>query len=103
MKTDTNLSEKFRRMAENVQAVVTDVENWREAFSRAVEITAARNGETIAAAGFSDEQTALLKTLCEEKGIRLYRYLAFWYLKGRLPSLRKEASQKVASLVPFPS
>ena len=71
MKGEQHAKEKFKKMAETVQAVVSDAKDLREVFSRAAELTASRNAKTIAAAGFNNEESKLLKTICDDKGLRL--------------------------------
>jgi L-lactate dehydrogenase complex protein LldG len=63
------IADKFETMAQSVQAVVYHVKTIQEAFSRAVETTAAQKGATLAAVGFKDEEANILKSMCDEKGI----------------------------------
>ena len=71
MKDEQHAKEKFKEMAETVQAVVSGAKDLQEVFAHAAELTKSRNAKTIAAAGFTDEDMTLLKTICDEKGLRL--------------------------------
>jgi L-lactate dehydrogenase complex protein LldG len=66
-----NLIEGFKQKARAVSAVVSDVKTLNDAFGHAIELTEQQGGKTLAAAGFSPEETALLDRLCKSHGIAL--------------------------------
>jgi L-lactate dehydrogenase complex protein LldG len=71
--SENDLKEKFTEMARLVQAVVSTVENGKEIFSYAVDLTVKQNGKTLAAIGFADDDLEVLQGLCEEKSIELLK------------------------------
>lgn len=67
----TALLQQMKEKAEAVQAEVSYVKDYAEAFRYAVDLTGQQGGKTIAAPALSDEDQNALKAQCEVAGVNL--------------------------------